>query len=218
MNEIFPGVFRLDNKLWTQNKVPGVRVYGEKLLNQNGIEYRNWNPYKSKLAAGIEKGLKQFPIEKNSSVLYLGSAEGTTASHLSDILIEGVIVGVEFSSRSMPKFLELCGQRENMIPVLADANQPGQYPLEIQKTIFDVLFQDISQKNQAEIFLKNSELLKKNGFGFLVIKAPSIDSAKNAETVVTEQTKQLKPAFDIIQTVSLEPFESKHALILAKKK
>lgn len=217
MTEIFPGIFRFDRQLWTQNKVPGFRVYGEKLFNKNGTEYRNWNPFKSKLAAGIEKGLKQFPIEKNSSVLYLGSAEGTTASHLSDILTDGAIVGVEFSSRSMPKFLELCEQRENMLPVLGDANHPEQYPSEIQETLFDVMVQDISQKNQAEIFVKNSVLLKKNGFGLFVIKAPSIDSAKPAEQVVEEQTKQLKPTFSIIQTVFLEPFETKHALILCQK-
>ena len=44
MNEVFPRVFRDEAGLLTKNYVPGVRVYGEKLISVDGVEYRTWNP------------------------------------------------------------------------------------------------------------------------------------------------------------------------------
>lgn len=219
MQALFDGIFRHQNQLWTQNGVAGEKVYGEKLVQENETEFRNWNPYKSKLAAAIMNGLKEMPIQKNSNVLYLGSAEGTTVSHLSDIIREtGIIVGVDSSARVMPKFLKVCEKRANLIPILADANHPETYANNLREIAFDVLYQDIAQPNQAEIFLKNSVFLKKGGNGLLVLKAHSIDSSSVPATVFEQQTKQLKPTFDIIQTVLLEPFQTAHALIHCKKK
>ncbi len=58
----FPGVYTLEGEagkaLATLNLTPGRRFYGEQLVNVEGIEYRTWNPYRSKLAAGIVKGRK----------------------------------------------------------------------------------------------------------------------------------------------------------------
>jgi fibrillarin-like pre-rRNA processing protein len=219
MRELFKGVFEHQQKIWTQNRVPGNRVYGEELLNYNGTEYRNWNPYKSKLCAAIKKGLAEFPVAKDQSILYLGSAEGTTLSHLSDILEEtGVLIGVDVSSRTVPKLLNISEQRPHLIPILADANKPDEYPDEIREIPFDFLFQDISQKNQTEIFIKNLSLLKPNGHCMLVVKASSIDSQKPAEQIIAQETRLLAPYCDLLQTVLLEPFEKKHALLHCRKK
>ena len=75
-------------KLGTKNLVPGNAVYGERLVRFSGYEYRLWDPYRSKLAAAILKGLEIVPICPNYRVLYLGAASGTTASHVSDIVGE----------------------------------------------------------------------------------------------------------------------------------
>jgi fibrillarin-like pre-rRNA processing protein len=45
-------------RLATRNLTPGRRVYGERLVKWGGAEYREWNPYRSKLAAAIANGLK----------------------------------------------------------------------------------------------------------------------------------------------------------------
>ncbi len=219
MNPIFNGVYRLQSKIWTQNLVPHTRVYGESLIEHAQIEYRNWNPFQSKLAAAIQNGLRQFPIEPDSKILYLGSAEGTTISHLSDILRgKGLIIGIDVSARTMSKILQLASERPHILPIIADAGKPDIYPSEIQEISFDFLYQDIAQKNQTEIFIRNARFLKKDGFGMLVIKAPSIDSQKPAKTVIQEQLQMLEKEFKIIQTLSLEPFEKKHALVLCQKK
>merc|ERR1740121_1106639 len=96
-----------DDSLVTKNMAPGESVYGEKRLvaeaeeGEEKIEYRVWNPFRSKLGAGIVGGIEAMPIKPGAKVLYLGGASGTTVSHVSDMIgPEGVVYAVEFSHRS----------------------------------------------------------------------------------------------------------------------
>ncbi|MEM2634284.1 MAG: fibrillarin-like rRNA/tRNA 2'-O-methyltransferase, partial [Nitrososphaerales archaeon] len=66
-----------EERLATLNLAEGIQVYNEKLIKLNGLEYRVWDPFRSKLAAALLKGLKEFPISENSKVLYLGVSTGT---------------------------------------------------------------------------------------------------------------------------------------------
>ena len=50
------------------------------------IEYRAWNPFRSKLAAAILGGIDNIHIKPGSKILYLGAASGTTVSHVSDLV------------------------------------------------------------------------------------------------------------------------------------
>ena len=50
------------------------------------IEYRVWNPFRSKLGAGIVGGIGACPVKPGAKVLYLGGASGTTVSHVSDMV------------------------------------------------------------------------------------------------------------------------------------
>lgn len=219
MRQLFEGVFSDGKFLYTKNLLPGEKVYGERLLNDDGIEYRQWDAYRSKLGAALKKGLRQLPLGNGSKVLYLGAAEGTTISHISDIVGEdGIIVGIDLSATSMRRLVLLCEKRQNMLPLLADALKVEQYPPEIQKMKFDLLFQDVSQKNQSEIFLKNAQFLKEKGFGMLSVKARSIDVLKEPQEVFKSEALKLSRGFEILQTVMLEPFEKDHALIYCRKK
>ena len=60
----------------TRNFYPGESVYNEKRVSveENGekIEYRVWNPYRSKIAAAIIGGISDTHIRPGSKVLYLG--------------------------------------------------------------------------------------------------------------------------------------------------
>ena len=86
MKQIFSGVFEHKGKIFTKNLVPGTKVYGEALLKESGVEYREWIPWRSKLGAAIKNSLKKLPLNAGNNVLYLGSSEGTTPSHISDII------------------------------------------------------------------------------------------------------------------------------------
>lgn len=50
------------------------------------LEYRVWNPFRSKLAAAILGGVDVIHMAPGSRVLYLGAASGTTVSHVADIV------------------------------------------------------------------------------------------------------------------------------------
>jgi len=218
--KIVEGVYEFNSHMATINLIEGKKVYGEELLHAEGKEFRLWNPNRSKVAAALKKGMKTIHIKKGSKVLYLGAAEGTTISHLSDIVQkQGTIFGIDISARSMRKFIYLCEQRPNLVPIMGDANQPNTYREYLNGFTIDALFQDVSQKNQAEIFLKNSRLyLKRNGHGFLSVKARSINSSEPVEKLVNEEAKKLENEFEIIEVISLHPFEKDHAMIHCVKK
>ena len=103
------GVFVARGKedlLVTRNLVPGESVYGEKRISVDvgegqKVEYRVWNPFRSKLAAGILGGIDNIHIAPGKKVLYLGAASGTSVSHVADIVgPTGSVYAVEFSHRS----------------------------------------------------------------------------------------------------------------------
>ncbi|MFH1544711.1 MAG: fibrillarin-like rRNA/tRNA 2'-O-methyltransferase [archaeon] len=217
---IFPGIYSFKNKILTKNMIKGEKVYGEELTELDGIEYRSWNPFRSKLAAAIKNGLKEVPVKEGTNILYLGVAEGTTASHLSDIIGEkGMLVGIDVSARAMHKFIQLCDKRKNLLPILADSDKPEGYEDELNGIEFNLLYQDISQKNQAEIFIKNAEkFLKKGRKGLLVVKARSISQEKKAEKIFEEETNKLEKEFNVIQVISLKPFDKEHVMVYCGKK
>ena len=84
-----------ESMLVTKNIVPGESVYGEKRISidvggdgvdATKVEYRVWNPFRSKLAAGVLGGMDKIFIAPGSKVLYLGAASGTSVSHVADIV------------------------------------------------------------------------------------------------------------------------------------
>lgn len=204
-------------KLATENLVPGNQVYKEKLIIKKGIEYRLWDPFRSKLAAAIMNELEDFPFENKTKVLYLGASTGTTVSHISDIVgPSGIVFAVEHASRVARDFLDrVAAYRKNIMPILQDARKPKEYFSVFGKV--DVVYVDIAQPDQTEIAIDNCEMfLKKDGYFFLVIKTRSIDVTKSPKKIVEEETQKLKAKFEILQTIDLHPYDKDHAIVIAK--
>ncbi|MCD6143486.1 fibrillarin-like rRNA/tRNA 2'-O-methyltransferase [Thermococcus sp.] len=218
----FPGVYTVieddgSERIATKNLVPGQKVYGERIVKWKDEEYRIWNPNRSKLAAAILNDLKNFPIKPGTTVLYLGIASGTTASHVSDILgWEGKIFGIEFSPRVLRELVPLVEERRNIIPILGDATKPEEYRALVTKV--DVIFEDVAQPTQAKILVDNAKAyLKSGGYGMISIKSRSIDVTKEPEKVFREVEKELGEYFEVVERISLEPYEKDHALIVVRK-
>jgi fibrillarin-like pre-rRNA processing protein len=215
------GIFEVtkDKKqLATRNHDPGKVVYGEKLIQVEGIEYRTWDPRRSKLGAMVLKKFDVF-LKEDSTVLYLGAASGTTVSHVSDIVPNGAVYAVEFAPRSMRDLIGLASRRKNIHPVLADAGKPDSYSHIVEPV--DLIFQDIAQPNQAEIAARNAaHYLKRNGYLLLSIKARSIDTVANPKEVYKNEIKKLEqafePKFEILNSRDLMPYHEDHLGILAK--
>jgi fibrillarin-like pre-rRNA processing protein len=216
LKELFPDVYLIDNKLATINLVKGKKVYGEDLVSEGGKEYRLWNPYRSKLSAAILNGIKTVKVENGASVLYLGAATGTTVSHVSDIVgKDGRIYAIELSERNVRNLLTLCEARKNILPILSDAREIENYSENIEAC--DVLYQDISAKKQAEILLANSQFLKQGGYAYFIIKSQSVDVGKSPKDVYKSELALLKDSFELIESVSLEPYDSMHLFAVLKK-
>lgn len=216
VKELFPGVYLLDNKLATINLARGRKVYNEELVTEKEIEYRLWNPYRSKLSAAILNGLKQMYITNGSGVLYLGAATGTTVSHVSDIVTNsGRVYAIELSERNVRNLLEVAESRKNIMPILADAGDIENYKGVIESCEF--MYQDISARNQAEILLANSFFLKKGGYAYFAIKSQSIDISKKPKEVYKQELEKLKDEFELVESLSLEPYDSMHLFAVLKK-
>lgn len=204
-------------RIYTQSIFPGKAPFQERIIKKNKEEYREFDPRRSKLAAMIKKGCTNIGIRKNDVVLYLGASHGYTASFVSDIIgTEGLLFGVDPAPRVMRDFIFLAEERINMAPVFADANHPKTYQDRICQV--DVVFQDIAQRNQPEIFIKNCQLfLKPGGYGLLAIKARSIDISRKPKNIFNEIRKQFEERFTVIDFKTLDPFEKDHAMIIVKK-
>lgn len=203
------------NQVLTKNLIPGESVYGEKLIKFNKIEYRVWDPKRSKLSAAIFKGLNTLNLKRDSTILYLGAATGTTVSHLSDIVDKGIIFAIEFSPFVLYNLVLLAEKRKNILPILADANKPDEY-YNIA-LVSDLIFQDVAQPNQVEIFVKNARLfLNPEGEALLSVKSRSIDVSLKPGKVFHKVNKELSKYFKEIKQYNLEPFEKDHALFYCK--
>uniref|UniRef100_A0A8B9T9R7 rRNA 2'-O-methyltransferase fibrillarin n=1 Tax=Anas platyrhynchos TaxID=8839 RepID=A0A8B9T9R7_ANAPL len=160
-----------EDALVTRNMVPGESVYGEKRISvEDGdtkVEYRAWNPFRSKLAAAILGGIDQIHIRPGTKVLYLGAASGTTVSHVSDIVgPEGLVYAVEFSHRSGRDLINVAKKRTNVIPVIEDARHPHKYRMLIG--MVDVIFADVAQPDQSRIVALNAHNFLRNGGHFVI--------------------------------------------------
>jgi fibrillarin-like pre-rRNA processing protein len=208
-------------KLVTKNLATGKSVYGERLVKFGRDEYRLWDPFRSKFAAAILKGLGTVPILPNHKVLYLGAASGTTASHISDIVGEkGHVYCVEFASRSLRELVNnVAAYRLNMSPFLEDARFPEKYALFIPGKV-DCIYCDVAQPEQAKLLANNADvLLKPSGWAMLAVKAQSIDVTKDPRVVYKQEAKILtKRGFKVQEMVQLEPYDKAHAMIVAQKR
>jgi len=217
-----PGIFVAkgkDDALATKNLDPGHSVYGEKRISvetpEGKVEYRVWNPFRSKVAAAIVGGIENVHIKPGCKLLYLGAASGTTVSHCSDLVgKEGTVYAVEFSHRPGRDLINVAKRRTNIIPIVEDARYPLKYRMLVG--MVDVIFADVAQPDQARIVGHNAQYFLKNGGHFVIsIKANCIDSTASAEAVFASEIKKLQTMkFKPMEYVTLEPYERDHAVVV----
>ncbi|MCK4590093.1 MAG: fibrillarin-like rRNA/tRNA 2'-O-methyltransferase [Nanoarchaeota archaeon] len=209
-------VYQDRNRLYTINLTPKQSFFQERLIKKGSKEFREWDPRRSKLAAAILKGCHNIFIRKNDIVLYLGASHGYTPSFVSDIIGEnGYIFALDLAPRTTRDLVFLCEKRKNIIPIMADANQPNLYLDKVCQA--DIIYQDVAQRNQAEIFLKNINLfLKPGGYALLAVKARSIDIKKKPKVIFNEVRTFLEKHTKVIDFKTLEPYQKDHAFIIIK--
>ena len=213
MKKIMYNVFLNKNLLLTKNLTPNQSFFKDDIFNET---FRLWNPKRSKIAAAILKNVK-LPIKRDSKILYLGASHGYTSSFLSDMLTSGYIFCLDFSPYVAKDLVYLCEKRRNMSALLDDANHPENYKNKVSKV--NLIFQDIAQKNQVQIFLKNIKtFLNKNDYAILTVKARSIDVTKNPKIIFNNVEIELKNYLRLIDKSSLSPYEQDHFIFVCQVK
>jgi fibrillarin-like pre-rRNA processing protein len=183
-------------------------------LTYEGKYYQPWSPATSKLSSMILKGM-HVPLTSKSRVLYLGAASGTTLTHVSDIVTDGIVYAVEFAARPARDLLRAVADRENVIPLIADARQPDRYPPFIDHV--DFLYQDVAQPGQADIAIANADkYLVRGGYVLIAIKARSISTATDVKDIFAKECDRLAEQFSIVEKVSLEPLHHDHMAVLCR--
>ena len=206
-----------EKHLATLNLVTGNNVYGEKVVTYKKDQYRIWDPFRSKLAGALKKGLRKLPITNGTKVLYLGASTGTTVSHISDIIgFSGIVFAVEPAVRVARELIEnVASKRRNVVPIVEDARKPQSYFSVFGKV--DVVYCDIAQPDQTDIAIGNCRVyLKPRGAMLIIIKTRSIDVTMEPKAVIAQEAKRLEEnGFHIDQIINLDPFDKDHGIIYA---
>lgn len=166
---------------------------------------------KGKLGGYQQNGGQAWDVDPSEQVLYLGAAQGSTASWMSTQLDEGQIVAVEKSPVAGLGLLRAAREQACLVPVIGDARCPETYAPLAQGV--DVIYQDVAQKDQVEILLKNVDAFRPRR-AFLALKTRSIAVERDPEDVATEAAERLGEAGSIVEVVSLDPIHKDHAMIV----
>ncbi|XP_070675859.1 rRNA 2'-O-methyltransferase fibrillarin 1-like [Malus domestica] len=184
-----------------------------KAMNVDGtrVEYRVWNPFRSKLGAAILAGID---YHWDCEFLHLGQYYRHVEQILLYLIVLEVVYAVEVSPRGGRDLVNMAKKRTNVIPIIVHARHPARYWMLV--SLVDVIFADVAQPDQARILGLNANyFLKVGGCCLISIKANCIDSTLPAEKVYEHEmermgAEQLTPK----QRVTHEPFERDHACVV----
>jgi len=222
------GVRREGRSLWTRNAVRGVSVRGERRKTDSRIEWRSWDPTRSKVAAALLRTAKdssELLPETGATVLYLGASYGSTCSHIHDQVCGagnhhgGQVVAVEISPRAMRELSELAKLRPGLVPVLGDARHPSQVAPYVRNQA-DWIHQDLSIADQAETFVRMADaFLRPGGTGLLSLKAASERSSDGGDdSRFAKAAKILRESdLEVIERINLKGLEEQHVVFLVRK-
>ena len=197
----------------TINLVPGMKVYNEKLVKKDGIEYRLWNPFRSKLSAAINNGLEHLPINNGSKVLCFNASE-ITVSHISDIIGNNGIVYFVTDKKSLSnRFLKkICPIRSNIILIQKSFSGDNHYS-EINESI-DFAYLDLAQNELTEGITNWQKYLKVPGYFLLIFNKNNFSKSKKVGNLTLDEAS-IQNNFKIIQMVQLEGFFNTCSMMLA---
>jgi fibrillarin-like pre-rRNA processing protein len=175
--------------------------------------WRAWDPARSKLGAMLDAGMET-GLEGGDTVLYLGAAAGTTASHVADFA--GPTYAVEFAPRPVRDLVAVARDRDRLFPLLKDARRPETYAHVVEPV--DVIVQDVATRGQAAVALENRQFLREDGRLLLAVKARSEDVTRDPEAVFETVTADLAEGYELLARERLDPRHEDHLAVVARPK
>ena len=221
--QIVWGVRKEGRTLWTRNAVKGISVRGERRKRDGRIEWRRWDPTRSKVAAAILRTIEDPSTllpNPGSTCLYLGASSGGTVSHIHDFVCGadnhhgGQLVAVEISPRMVRDLVKLSDMRPGLVPVLGDARKPEQVAAFIRGKA-NWIHQDLSIADQAETFVKMAtSFLSPGRIGLLSLKAASERSSEGDDNSRFQKAERILRESDLVlqERIDLTGLEEQHVV------
>ena len=221
------GVRREGRTLWSRNSTRGKSVGGERRKRDGKIEWRRWDPFRSKVAAALlmtsQKASELLP-SPGDTCLYLGASSGTTVSHIHDMVCgsnnhhNGQIIAVEISPRMMRDLSSLAEERSGLIPILNDARETQSYaPVMREKAHW--IHQDLSIADQAENFISiATSTLKNGGIGLLSLKAASERQFEGDDQSRFSRAEKLieESELELIEKIDISQYQEQHMVFFVR--
>lgn len=164
-----------------------------------------------KLGAYRTKDGTLWDVDRDEHILYLGAAQGKTAGWMANSVPGGSITAIEKSPVAGLALLKTAREVDNLVPFVGDAREPAAYGPLVPE--LGVLYQDVAQKDQVEILLRNVEAFQPRR-AFLALKARSVAVERPPEEIYEEAADQLAGAGEVLDVVELDPFHKDHAMIV----
>ena len=221
------GVRREGRTLWSRNSTRGKSVGSERRKRDGRIEWRRWDPFRSKVAAALlmtsQKASELLP-NPGDTCLYLGASSGTTVSHIHDMVCgsnnhhDGQIIAVEISPRMMRDLSSLAEDRPGLIPILNDAREARSYaPVMREKAHW--IHQDLSIADQAENFISiATSTLKNGGIGLLSLKAASERQFEGDDQSRFSRAEKLieESELELIEMIDISQYQEQHVIFFVR--
>jgi fibrillarin-like pre-rRNA processing protein len=210
MTELPEGVTRHRFDAAERLATRGDPVYGE----PTDGDWRVWDAGRSKLGAMLEAGMDT-GLTGGETVLYLGAASGTTASHVADFA--GPTYAVEFAARPARDLVGVAADRDRLFPLLKDARKPESYA-HIVEADCEAIVQDVATRGQADVALANRQFLADDGRLLVAIKARSEDVTAEPDDVFDDVLATLREGYEVLETARLEPYHDDHLGVVARRR
>ena len=173
-------------------------------------QYRNWNPFYSKLAAALFNGLEIFPFKSDSKIFYSDNSSNTTLNHLLDIIDSKGMIYLQKNNAAKIKNLK------NV--VIIDQEKNSTLFNHDRKETFDVIYLDMTISENLQTQILNHEMTLKN-LGFLIIILNSISKINDysfrnkINDVITNSSSSLQ----FIQEINLSGFFKNCMMVILQK-
>ncbi|KAK1386711.1 putative mediator of RNA polymerase II transcription subunit 36b [Heracleum sosnowskyi] len=174
------------------------------------VEYRVWDPLRSKLGAAIHHGVTNIWIKPGSRVLYMGNVCGLTISDLSDLVgLEGLVYVVGLSN----DVADMAGKRPNVLTIKTKCDYHYLYRMLVG--MVDVMFAEIDHhpeqqfSNEGAFVVNNARYyLRAAGHYMISRQVKAMNSTRRFIFVAHDYGMEFKP----IETLRLDVMEGAYAL------
>ena len=173
-------------------------------------QYRNWNPFYSKLAAALFNGLEIFPLKPDSKIFYSDNSSNTTLNHLLDIIDSKGTIYLQKNNAAKIKNLK------NV--VIIDQEKNSTLFNHDRKETFDVIYLDITISENLQTQILNHEMTLKN-LGFLIIILNSIPKINDSSfrNQINDVIANSSSSLQFIQEINLSAFFKNCMMVILQK-